>query len=61
MTVEVKALLHIFDSSTRISIENFNDILFNGLIAESDSWKDSNLGVVECEFKDNILHIQVAI
>lgn len=61
MTVEVKALLHIFDSSTRISIENFNDILFNGLIAESDSWKDSNLDVVECEFKDNILHIQVAI
>ncbi len=61
MPVEVKALLHIFDSSTRISIENFNDILFNGLIAESDSWKDSNLDVVECEFKDNILHIQVAI
>ncbi len=61
MTVEVKALLHIFDSSTRISIENFNDILFNGLVAESDSWKDSNLDVVECEFKDNILHIQVAI
>ena len=61
MTVEVKALLHIFNSSTRISIENFNDILFNGLIAESDSWKDSNLDVVECEFKDNILHIQVAI
>lgn len=61
MTVEVKALLHIFDSSTRISIENFNDILFNGLIAESDFWKDSNLDVVECEFKDNILHIQVAI
>ena len=61
MTVEVKALLHIFDSSTRISIENFNDILFNGLIEESDSWKDSNLDVVECEFKDNILHIQVAI
>ena len=61
MTVEVKALLHIFDSSTRISIENFNDILFNGLIEESDSWKDSNLDVVECEFKDNILHIQVEI
>lgn len=61
MTVEVKALLYIFDSSTRISIENFNDILFNGLVAESDSWKDSNLDVVECEFKDNILHIQVAI
>ena len=61
MTIEVKALLHIFDSSTRISIENFNDILFNGLIAESDSWKDSNLDVVECEFKDNILHIQVTV
>lgn len=61
MKVEIKALLHIFDSSTRISIENFNDILFSGLVAESDSWKDSNLEVVECEFKDNVLNIQVAI
>lgn len=61
MKVEVKTLLHIFVPSTRISIENFDDILFSGLIAESDSWKDSNLEVVECELKDNILHIQVAI
>ena len=61
MKVEIKALLRIFDSSTRISIENFNDILFSGLVAESDSWKDSNLEVVECEFKDNVLNIRVAI
>lgn len=61
MKVEVKALLHIFDPSTRISIENFDDVLFSGLIAESDSWKNSNLEVVECEFRDNVLHIQVAV
>lgn len=61
MKVEVKALLHIFDPGTRISIENFDDILFSGLIAESDSWKNSNLEIVECEFRDNILHIQVAV
>lgn len=61
MKIEIKALLRILDPSTRISIENFNDILFSGLIAESDSWKDSNLEVIECEFKDNILYIQVVI
>lgn len=59
--MEIRDIVKVFVPDTKISIENFNDVLFNGQIHTSKDWKESNLEVVECEIIENVLHMRVAI
>lgn len=58
---ELKQLLKLFFPEQKISIENFDNVLYKGTIKDSGKWKESNLDLVECEIIDNVLHIQVAL
>lgn len=55
----LKNLISVFSNDTKIRIENYNDTLFEGSISESREIDKSNLDVVWCEIKDNILIIQI--
>jgi len=59
--MEVKDICKIFLSSTKISIENFNDVLYSGELYKANKWKESNLEVVECEIRNDVLHVQVSL
>lgn len=58
---ELKQLIQLFSPEQRISVENFDNVLYKGTIANAGKWKESNLDLVECEIIDNVLHIQVAV
>lgn len=55
----LKNLISIFSNDTKIRIENYNDTLFEGPISKSKEIDKSNLEVVWCEIKDDILIIQI--
>ena len=57
--ITLKNLISIFSNDTKIRIENYNDTLFEGPISKSKEIDKSNLEVVWCEIKDNILIIQI--
>lgn len=59
--MEIRDIVKVFVPDTKISIENFNDVLFSGQIHTSEDWKESNLEVVECEIIENVLRIRVAM
>ena len=59
--MELRLLLKVFPKEMKISIENFKDVLYAGQIQDFPMKNESNLEVIECEFVDNILHIQVSL
>lgn len=55
----LKNLISVFSNDTRIRIESIDGVMFEGRLGESQSVDKSNLTVVWCELKDNILIISV--
>ena len=55
----LKNLISVFSNNTKVRIENYNNTLFEGPISKSKEIYKSNLEVVWCEIKDDILIIQI--
>lgn len=55
----LRDLISVFSNNTKLQINNNDRILFKGKIGESRKVDKSNLEIVWCEIKDDVLLIEV--